>query len=358
MFDLLPRGEGVYHIIAPTGNYQLLAYETHQADFSYQPGDPIALLPTPPQNARADLGKDTSDHITIADSSSSDIPKIFGPEFADLVDRLTQSIGQVTTLDDPRFSDEMVSKGVYQPLEFYRQQAGPRLYMLQPYDPHRLPVIFVHGMYGSPRAFRQMIAGLDQSQFQPWVFYWPTGISVEVSAWALDQSLEYLSFKYDFNHCDLIGYSMGGLVARTALNIRQKENRPVVVTNFVSISTPWGGDPAATKGVKYSPIVVPSWRNMDPTGTYIKSLFDQSWPQSVHYSLFFGYGGGGGSVNSDGTVSLESVLKPEAQDRASFIYGFDDDHETIPSDPDVISKLTQQLQLPSTVEAPQSTTKP
>jgi len=315
------------------------------------------LLATVPQNARADRGANTSDHIVITDSSAVEVPPIFGDQFTQLVDRLLKTIGEVTTLDDPRFSDSMVSKGVYQPVEFFRS-AGPRLYMLQPYNPRLLPVVFVHGMNGSPRSFREMIAGMDNTRFQPWVFYWPTGMPVEISGWALDQSLEYLSYRYGFDRCDLIGYSMGGLVARTALNIRAKENRPLVVRNFVSISTPWGGDPAATKGVNLSPVVVPSWRNMDPTGVYLKTLFDQSWPPGVRYSLFFGYGGGGGSKNTDGTVSLESVLKREAEDHASYIFGFDDDHVSIPSDPDVIEKLSAQLVSPGGPDTIQSTTRP
>jgi uncharacterized alpha/beta hydrolase family protein len=345
MFDLIPEGDGVYHIMAPGGNYRLLAFEDTSHDFDYEPGEPIGLLADAPQNAQSDRGANTSGHIVITDSSAVDVPPIFGEQFKQLVDRLLGNIGQVTTLDDPRFSDSMVRKGVYEPVEFFRS-AGPRLYMLQPCNPHLLPVVFVHGMNGSPRCFREMIAGLDYTRFQPWVFFWPTGMPVEISAWSLDQSLEYLSYRYGFDRCDLIGYSMGGLVARTALNIRAKENRPLVVRNFISISTPWGGDPAATKGVNLSPVVVPSWRNMDPTGTYLKTLFDQSWPQSVRYSLFFGYGGGGSSKNTDGTVSLESVLKPEAEDHASFMFGFDDDHVSIPSDPDVIKRLNEQLEAP------------
>jgi uncharacterized alpha/beta hydrolase family protein len=344
MIDYLPRGVGIYHILVPGGNYRLLAFEDTHRNSNYDPGEPIALLPGEPQNARADQGGNTSDHLVIGDASGVDVPPIFGQRFSELVARLTGSIGEVTTLDDPRFDDSVVHEGVYQPLEFYRSKAGPRLYMLQPYDPNKLPVIFVHGMFGSPRSFRGMIAGLDPARFQPWVFYWPTGIRVEVSAWVLDESLEYLSYQYGFTSCDLVGYSMGGLVARTALNIRAKENRSLVVRNFISISTPWGGDPAATKGVKLAPIVVPSWHNMDPTGTYIHTLFDQSWPEDVRYSLFFGYGGGGGSKNTDGTVSLESVLDKDAEDRAAFIYGFNDDHESIPSDPEVIRKLSEQLE--------------
>jgi uncharacterized alpha/beta hydrolase family protein len=358
MFDLLPYGPGTYHLIARGGDYHLLAFEDRDHSFDYDKGEPIGFLATPPQNARADLGKDTSDRINIDNESPTDPPPIFGDQFRQLAEHLTSSIGEVTTLDDPRFSDAMVNKGVYQPIDFYEKHAGPRLYLLQPYDLSRIPVVFIHGMFGSPRAFRDMIAALDKSRFQPWVYYWPTGMRVELSAWVLDQSLEYMSYRHGVNKCDLVGYSMGGLVARTALNIRAREHRPLIVQNFISISTPWGGDPAATSGVDLAPIVVPSWRNMDPSGTYMNNLFDQSWPPGIRYSLFFGYGGGGGSLNSDGTVSLKSVLKKEAQDRAAFIYGFDDNHETIPTDPDVMEKLSQQLDWPNKSETTSAATRP
>jgi pimeloyl-ACP methyl ester carboxylesterase len=239
----------------------------------------------------------------------------------------------------------MVANGVYKPLDFFGT-AGPRLYMLQPYDSKRRPVIFVHGMNGSPRSFRKMIDGLDKARFQPWVFYWPTGMPVEISGWTLDQQVEYLCYRDGFNACDVVGYSMGGLVTRTALNIRAKEGRPLVVRHFISLSTPWGGDPAATSGVRHSPVVVPSWRNMDPTGTYMKTLFDQSWPKDVRYTLFFGYGGGGGSSNADGVVLLKSALVADAENHASFIYGFNADHLSIVTDHEVIEKLNEELETP------------
>jgi uncharacterized alpha/beta hydrolase family protein len=345
-FDLIPKGEGVYHILAPGGNYRLLAFQDVNRDFNYEVGEPIAFLEGELINAREDKGEKTSQQIVFGDSNSATVPAIFGEQFAQLVQKITGRIGEVTTLEDSRFDDEMIDKGVYEPMEFY-QQAGPRLYMLQAYDPKRMPVIFVHGMWGSPRSFRKMIAGLDQTRFQPWVFYWPTGMPVELSGWALDQDIEYLNYRYGFGHCDLVGYSMGGLVTRTALNIRVREGRPLAVRNYISISTPWGGDPNATSGVEKAPIVVPSWRDMDPSGTYMKTLFDQSWPSRVRYTLFFGYGGeASGSENADGVVLLRSALAPDAQNHASYIYGFDADHNTIVSDPDVIKKLNEVLEMP------------
>jgi pimeloyl-ACP methyl ester carboxylesterase len=347
MFDLIPKGEGFYHLIAPAGDYRILAFQDTNRNFDYQPGEPIAFLEGAPQNARADMGAQTSGQIVFTDSASTTpVPPIFGQQFGKLIQTAVTKVGEVTTLDDPRFGDAMISKGVYQPLEFVGH-VGPRLYMLQPYDPKRTPVVFIHGMYGSPTSFRKMIAGLDQTRYQPWVFYWPTGVRVEFSGWLLDQELEFLQYRLGYDHCDIVGYSMGGLVARTAMNLRAKEDRSLSVRNFISISTPWGGDPNATDGVNRSPVVVPSWHNMDPTGTYIKTLFDQSWPQRVRYVLFFGYGGGGGSTNADGVVLLRSALTTDAQNHAIYIFGFNDDHMTILNDPDVIKKLNEQLEMPA-----------
>jgi uncharacterized alpha/beta hydrolase family protein len=346
MFDLIPTGEGVYHLIAPAGEYRILAFQDNNRDFDYQPGEPIAFLDGAPLNAREDKGAETSGHIVFSDlASTTPVPAIFGKQFGTLVQTYVTKIGEVTTLDDPRFSDQMIDKGVYQPLDFIGH-VGPRIYMLQPYDPKRVPVIFVHGMFGSPTSFKTMIAGLDQTRYQPWVFYWPTGVRAEFSGWALDQEMEFLKYRLGYDHCDIVAYSMGGLVARTAMNLRAKEGRSLTVRNFISISTPWGGDPNATDGVNRSPIVVPSWHNMDPTGTYLKTLFDQSWPQQVRYVLFFGYGGGGGSTNQDGTILLKSALTTDAQDHAVYIFGFNDDHLTIVTDPDVIKKLNEQLEMP------------
>ena len=51
---------------------------------------------------------------------------------------------------------------------------------LQEYDARRMPVIFVHGMSGTPLDFSAAIASLDRSKYQPWVLYYPSGLRLDM----------------------------------------------------------------------------------------------------------------------------------------------------------------------------------
>lgn len=345
-FDLLLEGAGVYHIIAPPSDYRLLAFQDTNHNGNYDNDEPFAILPGPPEDAKGDMGEKTRGDLVIPATmpASIHLPDIFGSHFTRLVDRLTRRNGEVTALSDSRFSDMNVRKGVYEPLAFF-EDVGPAIYMLQPYDPGRIPVIFVHGMNGSPRSWRAMIEHLDQKRYQPWVFYWPTGMPVEASGWVLDQSIENLRWRYDFHHCHIVAYSMGGLVARTALNIRAAESRRMIVQQFITFSTPWGGHAGSEIGVRMSPVVVPSWRSMMPSGKFIQGLFKETWPDTVTYTLFFTYGRSGGrsKQNDDGVVTLQSMLMPAAQRQASFIYGFNEDHRSVLDSADAMKMLNAVL---------------
>ena len=66
----------------------------------------------------------------------------------------------------------------YDPL-ITRRKTG--LYFLQPYDPDRIPVVFVHGLISTPFDWVQTINGLQADpeickRYQFWVFAYPTVI--------------------------------------------------------------------------------------------------------------------------------------------------------------------------------------
>jgi hypothetical protein len=68
------------------------------------------------------------------------------------------------------------------------------LYMLQPYDPDRIPLIFVHGLISTPRMWRNVINELEtdpvlRRRYQCWVFAYPTGNPPLYSALRLREEL-------------------------------------------------------------------------------------------------------------------------------------------------------------------------
>jgi len=94
------------------------------------------------------------------------------------------------------------------------------LFMLQPYDPDRIPVIFVHGLVSTPQMWMNDINELQadpviRAHFQFWVFYYPTGTPASYSAWLLRGELARMERLHPMRRgFVLIGHSMGGLLCR------------------------------------------------------------------------------------------------------------------------------------------------
>ncbi len=99
----------------------------------------------------------------------------------------------------------------------YMEKTG--LYFLQPYDPQRIPVIFVHGLISTPFTWVQTINALlaDQEirkRYQFWVFAYPTGNPPLYSALRLREEMARADKLYP-NHRPyvLVGHSMGGILS-------------------------------------------------------------------------------------------------------------------------------------------------
>ncbi|MDR3638820.1 MAG: alpha/beta fold hydrolase [Isosphaeraceae bacterium] len=137
-----------------------------------------------------------------------------------------------------------VSSGQLQTLElmglldpgFRRPGTETGLYMLRPYEPGKIPLVFVHGLVSSPRAWAQTINELRNcaalaDRYQLWVFLYPTGLPIPGSAAQLREALTQVRDHVDPAHSDpamdrmvLVGHSMGGILSKmmtqeTGLNL-------------------------------------------------------------------------------------------------------------------------------------------
>ena len=99
----------------------------------------------------------------------------------------------------------------------YMEKTG--LYFLQPYDPDRTPLVFVHGLFSTPFDWVQTINGLQadpeiRKHYQFWVFAYPTGNPILHSALRLREELARADKLYP-NHRPyvVVGHSMGGMLA-------------------------------------------------------------------------------------------------------------------------------------------------
>ena len=94
------------------------------------------------------------------------------------------------------------------------------LHMLQPYDPNKIPVVFVHGLMSSPETWLSMFNSLladtrIRQNYQFWFFMYPTGNPIAYSASMLRESLKEAQEIFDpeqsnpnFNRMVLLGHSM------------------------------------------------------------------------------------------------------------------------------------------------------
>jgi pimeloyl-ACP methyl ester carboxylesterase len=95
-----------------------------------------------------------------------------------------------------------------------------RLTQLQPFDPARTPVIFVHGLQETPVSWTTMIDSLRddpgiREHYQFWVYSYPSGYPYPYSAALFRQDLDGIDRAFP-NHkrVVLIGHSMGGMICR------------------------------------------------------------------------------------------------------------------------------------------------
>lgn len=105
--------------------------------------------------------------------------------------------------------------------------AGRRgVYLMEPYDPARIPVLMVHGLGSSPQNFRELtndILGAPElrERYQIWHYLYPTGLPLLTSAESLRSDIEALleALRYDSGQpvqpLVIVGHSMGGLLAKT-----------------------------------------------------------------------------------------------------------------------------------------------
>lgn len=109
------------------------------------------------------------------------------------------------------------------------------LFQFQPYDPRKIPVVFVHGLISRPEAWTQALNALladpkIREKYQFWFFLYPTGLPVWRTASILRDELDRYHQHFDpqsrnprLQEMVLVGHSMGGLVS--SLMVREGGER-------------------------------------------------------------------------------------------------------------------------------------
>ena len=326
------EGPGPWQFAASAGSYALAAFQDLNRDLKLQPDEPFLgnqRLNCGPAERRTDLVLRIPAAGRSRFAETIDVAALQARTFDE---QLELSLGQVTavgeiaSLSDARFDESVAQDGLWRPFDFLFK-GHPGVYFLGAYDSTKVPVLFVHGINGTPQNFRTLIERLDRSRFQPWVYYYPSGAELAKVADHLAQTMRKLQLQYGFTSFAVVAHSMGGLVSRGFL-LRYRESGRAAVPLFVSIATPWDGHKAAEYGTK-APAVVRVWIDMAPGSAYLKSIYEKD-PGVPHYLLFtFRQEGVSLGEASDGTVTVASQLRPAAQQGAARVEGYNETHMSV-----------------------------
>jgi hypothetical protein len=154
----------------------------------------------------------------------------------DPLERMTiEADGQVVPLESDittplayHLRDPIISSGILETASLLNAELAPEYYgmfMLEPYDPEKIPVVMVHGFWSSPMTWVRMFNDLRANQeihrnYQFWFYSYPAGQPFWLSARQMRQDLIKIQHELQLDGASenlsemvLVGHSMGGLIS-------------------------------------------------------------------------------------------------------------------------------------------------
>ena len=336
-----------YGLNLPEGTYDLLVFADLDDDGVFESSEVVGERSIElddvriPQKVLGQIDVELGEPVTVDSSVAFDAPAAHA-----LTESVFYPAGTLRSLQDPIFDRSFSTLGMYDPASFL-EQAPTMFYALEEDAGYKIPVIFVHGIDGSARDFLRLVEGLDRDRYKAWFFHYPSGGDLDQLSELFYQI--FLSGKvYQASGMPLIcvAHSMGGLIVREAINRYQGMPKENQLHLLVTMASPFGGHPAAASAEKHGLIVLPSWRDLNPTSAFIDNLFRRPLPPSVHHDLLYAFQDPATiklGENSDGVVPLSSQLDPRAQSQASNQFGFDTTHTGILDRDDVAAYVMRRM---------------
>lgn len=125
-------------------------------------------------------------------------------------------------------NDPLLNKGILATVSLLDPNYVPEshgLFMLEPYDPKKIPVVMSHGLWSTPAMWVHMFNDLRANReihqnYQFWFYSYPTGQPFWISAQQMRRDLAEVRQQLDpfhqsesLNQMVLVGHSMGGLIS-------------------------------------------------------------------------------------------------------------------------------------------------
>lgn len=338
-----------YMAFLPRGDYELIVFSDLDKNGDFEWNEMIG-------RAKATVGPEHSKNGVVEEGPSI-IVDFDHPGKVDF--RLSETVRPTsyvyTSLDDEFFDPKYGNTGLYNPSDLIARTQG-FIFGLEEFNKKKTMVLFIHGISGTPRDWKYIVDGLDRNRFQPFFFYYPSGLPLDKLGTLLAQVIETIdrTSKNGDLKIVLAAHSMGGLVSLSAINKLAEAAFPSSLKLYCSFSTPYGGDEAARKWIDNAPVVVPAWRDIGAPSAFLEDLNSRPFPKQLPFYLFFSYNDNSTfklGESSDDSVTLRSQLVPFVQTSATKVIGFNETHIGI-----LNSKTTRDsfLGLLDTISPPRS----
>ena len=338
------RSDSYFGLNLPAGTYRLLVAVDKNRDGRITDAEVVGgrLLTvdatTAPEHVLGDCDIDLRKRVTIGSTRFS-----VGVRATTASKSLFYPDGTIRSLEDPIFSRSMARMGLYAPAMFM-EKAPMLFYALEEDSGYKIPVIFVHGISGTPLDFAPILEKLDRTRYRPWFFYYPSGQNLsQVSSMFYKIFLSGKVIPLGEMPLIIVAHSMGGVMVRESLNHCTGTKSENKVGCFISIASPFGGHPGA-KYVQSAPVVIPSWGDMNPDGRFVQGLTRLKIP--ARHFLVCTTGGKPGddpARGTDGTVPVSSQLNERVVRETAGVVSFRDSHEGVLHDPKVIAYLVARM---------------
>jgi uncharacterized membrane protein len=163
--NIAANSDGSYRFALVPGKYLVAAYVDVNDNQTYEHDEPAASLSDDNNQVRVIELHDSEAVELPAFVISNDSVVVNDREVKQAISRVNQNIGKVFSLDNPMFARENANMGMWKPFDFIDNVDGGLLF-LEEYDPSKQPVLFVHGIMGTPIEFQAMVEALDKTKYQ------------------------------------------------------------------------------------------------------------------------------------------------------------------------------------------------
>lgn len=335
----IPGGNGTFMLYLPEGLYNLCAFTDYNGNGVYENSEASGCYGTPEKPGGIPVREGaliTDIVIKTSKANGSDIKYPLPPKFNEnrtFIRQVTQN-GQILKIYSEYFSPENAQTGYWNPSSFMKS-FGAHIYLTEAYNPRKTPILFVHGTEGTPHNWIYLYMRLDRSRYQPWFFYYPSGIRLSLAADLLNEELGELHKKYGFQKMAIVAHSVGGLTTRSFLNRYVSEGRNHFIKLFITFATPWSGFGLADASQTLTHKSIPVWVDLGSHSDFIKTTLDKKLPANVrHYNLY----------GKNDTLAGTKAVDERALACTAKSYGFDCTHDSILSDRKVFAQFNAILE--------------